>query len=307
MKTRRLGRTGFEVTEISFGARWLYPSRSPKEPATPERDEVGREVVRAALRAGINHIDTAPGYPHSERLLGEVLGGDTTAATGPKIGSDPNEKTSRGQTPFSDPSPPATVIVSTKVWSADEKVIRERVKESQRLLRRRPLDLCMLHGLQFVAGHPVLKSLKAAGEVRFIGISSGAGGVEDVKRLAAEGDFDFFQLACNILHPKMTAVFPLCRAAGIGVQIMSPMYRGVLSGHPELVTDLADYGIRSLEEAALRWLLDIDPAIVPIPGTSRPERVAHLAAVSSLPSVPPDVWDRFQAMLTAVPAMQVEI
>ena len=83
MKRRRFGRTGFEVTEISLGARWLYPSRSSKEPATPERDEIGLAVVRAALEAGIDHFDTAPGYPHSERLLGEVIG--DRPGEGPKV------------------------------------------------------------------------------------------------------------------------------------------------------------------------------------------------------------------------------
>jgi len=278
VKNRRLGRTGFEVSEISFGARWLYPSKSPREPATPERDEIGREVVRSVPAAGINHIDTAPGYPHSERLLGEVIG-------------DRED-----------------IIISTKVWSADEEAIRKSVKSSQERLRRRPLDLYMLHGLQFVDGLPVLKALQAEGEVRFIGISSGAGGAEKVKELVAEGAFDFYQLACNLLHPEMAEeVFRLCREADVGVQVMSPMYRGVITGRPELVTDLNRFGITTLEQAALRWLLDVDPAVVPIPGTSRPERVAHLVSASAASPVPMETWRAFQEKLQAVPEMQVEI
>lgn len=277
MNRRRLGRTCFDVTEISFGARWLYPSRSPKEPQTAERDEIGRQVVRAALHAGINHFDTAPGYPHSERLLGEALEGRDD------------------------------VIISTKVWSDDPAVIRESVKRSQERLRRKPLDLFMLHGVQFAAGLPTMRDLKDEGEVRFIGISMGFGGADQVRPLIEAGEFDFYQLGLNILHPENLELCARCRETGAGVQIMSPLYRGVITGHPDLCTDLKAYGIETLEQAALRWLLDMDPAVVPIPGTSRPERVAHLVSAAECAPVPPDVWAAFQANLRQHPDMQVEI
>lgn len=277
MKKRRLGRTGFEVSEISFGARWLYPTKSSKEPATPERDEIGRDVVRKVIEAGINHFDTAPGYPHSERLLGEVVG-------------DRDD-----------------IIISTKVWSDDPEVIRRQVKTSQERLHRRPLDLYMLHGVQFAAGLPTMLALRDEGEVRFIGISMGFGGLDKVRPLIQAGEFDFYQLGCNILHPENLQLCVMCREVDVGVQIMSPMYRGVITGHADLCGDLSDYGVTCLEHAALRWLLDADPGLVPIPGTSRPERVAHLAAAADLPPVPQEVWSAFQEKLTQHPDMQVEI
>jgi len=85
------------------------------------------------------------------------------------------------------------------------------------------------------------------------------------------------------------------------------LYRGKLTGHPELVKDLAEFGIETLEQAALRYLLDVGPGVVPIPGTSRPDRVAGLVATADLPPVPLERWRALQRTLSAIPEMQEEL
>ena len=70
MKYRRLGRTGFEVSEIGYGAwgisgaQWLGAL-----------DEESLNALRLAISLGLNFIDTALAYGdgHSEQLVGKVI------------------------------------------------------------------------------------------------------------------------------------------------------------------------------------------------------------------------------------------
>src|SRR2546427_9472328 len=64
---RALGRTGLEVTSLSYGAMELRGT-----PAGPEvSDEQAERVLNATLDAGINFIDTAPDYGRSEERIGD--------------------------------------------------------------------------------------------------------------------------------------------------------------------------------------------------------------------------------------------
>src|SRR3989442_2115123 len=70
MKYRKLGRTGFEVSEIGYGAwgiggsQWLGGS-----------DDESLAALRRAIELGVNFIDTALAYGsgHSEQLVGQVV------------------------------------------------------------------------------------------------------------------------------------------------------------------------------------------------------------------------------------------
>src|SRR5437667_2367336 len=64
-----LGRTGLEVTRLSYGAMELRGT-----PAGPEvSDEQAERVLHAVLDAGINFIDTSPDYGRSEELIGASI------------------------------------------------------------------------------------------------------------------------------------------------------------------------------------------------------------------------------------------
>ncbi len=66
MRTRRLGRTGLEFTEIMFGGI----------PILQQSVEDATGVLRAALEEGINCFDTARGYGDSEEKMGVALAGE---------------------------------------------------------------------------------------------------------------------------------------------------------------------------------------------------------------------------------------
>jgi predicted aldo/keto reductase-like oxidoreductase len=66
---RTLGRTGFEVTTLGFGAMELRGA-----PAGPEITEsTAEQVLNAVLDAGINFIDTSIDYGRSEELMGRFI------------------------------------------------------------------------------------------------------------------------------------------------------------------------------------------------------------------------------------------
>ena len=72
MRYRRMGRTGWQVSEVSLGGAYLVG-------ADPDRAlENVRSVVNRALDLGINYIDTAPiyGMGRCEELLGRALEGE---------------------------------------------------------------------------------------------------------------------------------------------------------------------------------------------------------------------------------------
>src|SRR4051812_43194496 len=69
MKTRRLGKTGLEVSEIGFGAWAIGGSWGQTD------DDESLETLHAAVDAGVTFFDTADvcGDGRSERLLGRLL------------------------------------------------------------------------------------------------------------------------------------------------------------------------------------------------------------------------------------------
>src|SRR5262245_35515538 len=116
MLKRRLGRTGYEVTEIGFGAwgmggnMWLGVE-----------DEESKEALRTALDLGVDFLDTALVYGdgHSERLIGEVLrernvGEDGGVVVATKIPPMDSQWPGKGTTPLEKTFPRDWVLESVE-------------------------------------------------------------------------------------------------------------------------------------------------------------------------------------------------
>src|SRR5262245_32817094 len=76
MVSRSLGQTGLTVSRIGLGTTKLGRNTDVKYPQAfvlPTDKQVS-ELLHAALRAGVNLIDTAPAYGASEARLGALLG-----------------------------------------------------------------------------------------------------------------------------------------------------------------------------------------------------------------------------------------
>ena len=97
MRYRTLGRTGIRVSPgYALGAMMFGAI------GNPDHDDSIR-IIRKALDAGINFIDTADAYSHgeSEEIVGEALKGrrdDVVLATklSMPMGDDPNQRATRG-------------------------------------------------------------------------------------------------------------------------------------------------------------------------------------------------------------------
>src|SRR5688572_3335705 len=76
MQTRRLGRSGLELTVLGFGA-WAIGGAGWKLAWGPQDDEDSIAAIHAALDAGMNWIDTAAiyGLGHSEEVIARALEG----------------------------------------------------------------------------------------------------------------------------------------------------------------------------------------------------------------------------------------
>jgi aryl-alcohol dehydrogenase-like predicted oxidoreductase len=218
MRFRRLGDSGLVVSVVgvgcnSFGAR-IDADRT-------------REVVNAAIDAGVNLFDTADIYGdrpgHSEELLGAALGSrraDVIVAT--KFGMD-----MRG--------------ANGPDWGArgSRRYIVRAAEASLRRLNTDYIDLYQMHEPD--PGTPIEETLCAlddlvrAGKVRYLGNSNFAGWqVADAEWTANTGDLNRFISAQNeyslLKRDIERELVPACERYGLGVLPYFPLASGLLTG-----------------------------------------------------------------------------
>jgi aryl-alcohol dehydrogenase-like predicted oxidoreductase len=253
------------ISELSYGAA---------RGAVKEPDRFVASVL-AAVEAGINFIDTAPGYEggESEKLLGKTLKGNDQVLIETKYN------------PYEGFSPHASYIGSP------QKLIQS-VEESLRRLQREHIDVLLGHGLrsletfdQFMSYgcYDAMVNLTKQGKVRYIGISElseADGNHRILQKAVPTGAFDVVMVTINILlQTAVSSVLPLCGASDVGTVVMMPLNQssvrgltGVATAHeavrrlveqnnlpaeypytsPELFDFLKPY---SVPEAALRYVL----------------------------------------------------
>jgi aryl-alcohol dehydrogenase-like predicted oxidoreductase len=239
--------------EIGLGCRWLKSG--------------GFKVLKAAQEAGISHIDTAAGYSESERIIGEYL-------------------RDSGWKP----------VISTKIWAFEEVKIRMGLEKSLKLLGIEQVDIFLIHNPEDnEKALPVFHKLKNEGLVKSIGICGWHGDETKVLKCIDEDNIDVIQVALTPFHRGMieNGVIKAAAQKNITVQIMSPLAKGLITGVHPLLRLLEPYGITTLEQASLCYLLDNAQNAIPIPGTSKPERVKEFVKAIESPAVPTEVWGRF--------------
>jgi L-galactose dehydrogenase/L-glyceraldehyde 3-phosphate reductase len=199
MRTRRFGRSGLQVSQVVFGAGYVGGIIVLAD------DDTRRRVLRRALDAGINWIDTAPlyGQGRSEEALGWLL-------------AEVKDK------PY----------LSTKVRLDLGKLadipgeIERSVHESLRRLKRDSVDLLQLHnqiGAQTGSGvlgaisiDDVLKKggvadglerMREQGLTRLVGLTA-LGEAPSIIRALDTGRFDSAQVYYNLLNPSAARAMP---------------------------------------------------------------------------------------------------
>ncbi len=313
MPSRLLGRSGLRVSAIGLGCMGLSHNYGQR----PDR-AAAIALLRAAVDRGVTHFDTAEVYgPYTnEELVGEALRPlrhQVTIAT--KFGFR-----------FDD---------TGRILGVDSRPehIRDVAEASLRRLGVETIDLFYQHRvdpavpMEDVAG--TVGDLIQAGKVRHFGLSEA--GVAAIRRAHAVTPVAALQSEYSLWWREPEAqLFPLLEELGIGFVPFSPLGRGFLTGtitaattfepgdfrhniprlSPEnrranqaLVDRLAAIATHlgaAPAQVALAWILARNPWIVPIPGTTKLQRLEENLAATTL-VIPPDDLAALDRLATELP------
>jgi aryl-alcohol dehydrogenase-like predicted oxidoreductase len=299
MKKRKLGKSNLEVSAIGLGCMGMSFSYGP-----PKDKQEMTELLHAAVERGVTFYDTAEVYGPftNEELVGEALApfrGKVVIAT--KFGFDltgPDKK-------------PGAAPLNSKPDN-----IRRAVEGSLKRLRVERIDLLYQHRvdpevpIEDVAG--AVKELIANGKVKHFGMSEPS--AETLRRAHAVQPVTALQNEYSLWTrgPETNGILDACEELSIGFVPYSPLGKGFLTGAmnkdtkireddfrkilprftPEameknqalidLLKRIADEKNATPAQIALAWLLARKPWIVPIPGTTKLNRLEENLAAADV-------------------------
>ena len=270
MPTRRLG--GLQVSAIGLGEMPMSLAGRPDEAQSVR-------TIHAALDAGVTLIDTADAYcidesevGHGERLVARAL----TAWPGDRD----------------------RVLVATKgghtreggEWYLDGRPehLRQACEASLRALGVEAIGLYQFHRpdpkVPFAESVGAMAELKAAGKVRLVGLSNVS--VDQIRQARQLVQVASVQNEFSPRFRRSEGELAFCAAEGIAFLPWSPLGgigRGRdLGGRHRVFGEVAEAHGVSAQQVALAWQLAKAPAVIPIPGSSRPETITDSAAAASL-------------------------
>ena len=295
MQKRQLGKSGLEVSAIGLGCMGLSFAYGP---AATKSDAIA--LIRGAVERGITFFDTAEVYGPftNEEVVGEALApfrNQVVIATkfGFAIGPDGAQ---RGMNSRPDH-------------------IRDVAEASLKRLKTEVIDLFYQHRvdpdvpIEDVAG--TVKELIAEGKVRHFGLSEA--GAQTIRRAHAVLPVTALQSEYSLWwREPEEKTLPTLEELGIGFVPFSPLGRGFLTGAIDASTTFSDTDFRNKiprfspdarranqalvdrvgaiaarkkvtsAQIALAWLLAQKPWIVPIPGTTKLQRLEENIGAASV-------------------------
>jgi aryl-alcohol dehydrogenase-like predicted oxidoreductase len=293
MNRRKLGQSGLEVSALGLGCMGLSFAYGP----APEKQSA-IALIRAAYDLGVTFFDTAEAYGPfaNEELLGEALAlirDQVVIAT--KFGFKNGDSTAG-------------------VDSRPER-IRAVAEASLQRLRTDRIDLLYQHRvdpnvpMEDVAG--TVKEMIREGKVRHFGLSEA--GVQSIRRAHAVQPVAALQSEYSLWwREPEKEILPTCQELGIGFVPFSPLGRGFLTGKIDANTAFAQNDFRNTlprfspearkanqalldrlgsiaaakkatpAQIALAWLLAQRSWIVPIPGTTKLDRLKENVGAASI-------------------------
>src|SRR6266536_2108958 len=304
MKKRKLGKSGLEVSAIGLGCMGMSFGYGP-----PKDKQEMISLIRAAVERGVTFFDTAEIYGPftNEELVGEALAPMRKRVVivtkfGFKIGP-------KGEQMGVDSRP---------------EHIKEVAKASLKRLRTDMIDLFYQHRvdpdvpIEDVAG--AVKDLIREGKVKHFGLSEA--GAQTIRRAHAVQPVTALQSEYSLWWRRPEEeVLPTLEELGIGFVPFSPLGKGFLTGKinenttfgssdfrnivprftPEarkanlalvdLLSRVAERKKATPAQIALAWLLAQKPWIVPIPGTTKLERLEENIGAAAVELTPDDLRD----------------
>lgn len=305
MKTRQLGKNGREVSALGYGCMGLSSAYGP-----PVSREEGIKIIRAAFDKGVTLFDTAEAYGpfRNEELVGEAVSpfrDQVVIAT--KFGFDID---------------PATGQRKPGANSRPEH-IRQAVEGMLKRLKIHSIDLLYQHRvdpaipIEDVAA--TVKELIQQGKVKHFGLSEAS--AKTIRRAHAVQPVTALQSEYSLWTRDVenNGVLAACEELGIGFVAFTPLGAGFLTGaiNPHTTFDQTDFRnisprfsqearaanqavvdlLKKIAQAkratpaqiALAWLLAQKPWIVPIPGTTKLNRLEENLGAVNVELAPADL------------------
>lgn len=297
MKTRALGRSGFDVSVLTFGC---WQAGGSEWSNTNDDDSLA--AMRAAFDAGITFFDTAEGYGdgHSEELVGRFLN---------EVGKD-------------------SLRIATKVGAGNlgKDKVKPAWEKSLKRLGLERVDLYQIHWPSGTWGSPVvpiedtmsaLVELQQEGKIGAIGVSNFT--AQQIEEAAQFGRVDALQPPYSLFFQPFVqnGTLDYCQKNSVGVIPYSPLAQGLVSGKFTLdnrPTDnragnhlfkdptyaLAIEAVKQMNsiaqkydantlQVALAWLIAQPGVTSPIVGARTPGQIQDAAKAAALELEPGDL------------------
>lgn len=316
MEFRTLGKTGFNISEVSLGT-WQLGSKW----GDPFDERDAAETLEAAYASGVNYFDTADVYQDgkSEQAVGQFIKRHPDVHYSTKMGRKPEPRT-------------AANYSKTNLTQFVDAALQNMAVDS--------LDLILLHCPPTSVYYDptvfeTLDDLKRAGKIQNYGVS-----VERVEEAmkALQFDISAVEIIFNMFRLRPAEqFFAQAQAANVGILARVPLASGLLSGKYTLDTQFgkADHrsfnrngaafdkgetfsgveyatGVKAADELkqrlgtdnlaaiALRYILMYDAVSAVIPGASKSEQITANAEAAALPAltadqmvIVQDVYDKY--------------
>jgi diketogulonate reductase-like aldo/keto reductase len=221
-------------------------------------EALAREVVGAALDAGVRCVDSSPMYGGAERALGAALEGRRDDAT-----------------------------VLTKIWTSSPEEARKQLE--RQLGWYGHVEVEQVHNLVAWEQHlPWLEREREAARIGRIGVTHySPSAYDELERALRTRRFETLQVPLNPQERSCERrLLPLAAELGIAVIVMEPFGSGSLLLRTPSAADLAplrELGVETWPQALLKWALSDERVDLVIPATRRPERARENAAAGEPP------------------------
>ena len=283
MKMQRLGSSELVSTRLAYGCMRIVGTWNPAE-ITPEKREVGFAALKAAYEAGYNLFDHADIYcsGECEKLHGELLKSSpdlrrsTIIATKCGIRNNPHRYDFSGK---------------HIIWSAEQALQRLGVETIDLFQLHRP-DLLM----EPEEVHLAFLQLHREGKVRYFGVSNFLPSFVEALRKGGSLPLVVNQVEIHMgrLDPFKDGTLDQCLDGSITPLSWSPFGGGWLAGtqtlpdtdpRAHIQKELNDYASKlgtSAAHLALAFLLHHPSKIVPIVGSTKPERIKEMVSADQI-------------------------
>ena len=247
MLSRPIPSTGERLPVVGLGS-WITFNVGDD----PVAREACAEVMRNFVAAGGRLIDSSPMYGSSQDVIGHGLR-RTALAT--------------------------RIFSADKVWISSGVRGREQIEASRRRWQVSRFDLVQVHNLLNWQEHlPTLFALKAAGQLRYVGITTSEGRRHrEIEQVMRSQPLDFVQVTYNPLDRDVEErILPLAQDRGIAVIVNRPFREGALLrglARQPLPPWAAEIDCASWAEVALKFIVTHPAVTCAIPATTS---VAHV-------------------------------